>query len=66
MIATEADVKMPEYHFSYVYRGFDEATAQLILLACRGEALATLGTSVWFENVVGMLATPDEVRILGE
>ena len=66
MIATEAGVKTPEYHFSYVYRGFDEATAQLILLACRGEALATLGTSVWFENVVGMLATPDEVRILGE
>ncbi len=60
---TPAQVQTPEFRYVHEWSGFDDFVAARIDAACTPAARSTFGTSVWFENVVGLMATPDQIDI---
>lgn len=59
---TSADVATPEYQYLSYQTGLDPATIGLVDRYCTPQGRVDYATSLWFEDVVGHLSTPERLE----
>lgn len=56
------EVLRPEFQYIYLWQGFDNTIAAALDRFCTPTGRMSSGTSAWFEDIVGHMATPDMIE----